>query len=261
MVKCIIERLIINGTIYILGFVEANINRRCLLLSMTKSVWTTTGYGDLKNLSRSIKLHEFAKEHIHCMLGLKHLENNRVTIADALTEHGYLFKKKYNENVQLNRLFMEHLIDIVLFLGRQELAFRGHNESSSSLNKGNFKELFDMNIIRCSLEIQNHYKAIKNIFSGLSNTIHNDLITCVSDHINNMVKTEIKECMFYSVQVDDTTDISQRTQCSIILRYITSKSVLVERFLGFYNVSEDRTAEGLFNTLNSVLLEFDMEKS
>jgi len=58
--------------------------------------------------------------------------------------------------------------NIVLFLGRQELAFRGHNESSSSLNKGNFKELFDMHIIRCSFEIQNHYKAIKNIFSGLS---------------------------------------------------------------------------------------------
>ncbi|XP_022169025.1 zinc finger MYM-type protein 1-like [Myzus persicae] len=76
-----------------------------------------------------------------------------------------------------------------------------------------------------------------------------------------MVKTEIKESMFYSVQVDDTTDISQRTQCSvIILRYITNKSELVERFLGFYNVSENRTAEGLFNTLNSVLLEFGMEK-
>jgi len=66
--------------------------------------------------------------------------------------------------------------------------------------------------------------------------------------------------MFYSVQVDDTTDISQRTQCSIILRYITNKSELVERFLGFFNVSEDRTADGLFNTLNSVLLEFDMGK-
>jgi len=52
----------------------------------------------------------------------------------------------------------------------------------------------------------------------------------------------------------------KRTQCLIILRYITNKSELVERFLGFFNVSEDRTAGGLFNTLNSVLLEFDMGK-
>lgn len=122
-----------------------------------------------KNLSLSIKIHESAKEHIYSMLGFKKLENNSVTIADVLIEHGSLFIKKFNENVRLNRLFMEHLIDIVLFLGKQELAFRGHNESSNSLNKGNFKELFEMHMSRCSLEIHNHYKSIQNVFSGLSN--------------------------------------------------------------------------------------------
>jgi len=61
-----------------------------------------------------------------------------------------------------------------------------------------------MHIIRNSLEIKNHYESIKNIFSGFSNTIQNDLITCVSDYIPNCTKTEIKVCMFYSVQVDDT---------------------------------------------------------
>lgn len=231
----------------------------CLLLSRTVSVWTTKGYSDFKNLSRSIKIHESAKEHIHSMLGLKNLENNSLTIADALTEHGSLFKKKFNENVRLNRLFMEHLIDIVLFLGRQELAFRGHDESSNSLNKGNFKELFEMHIIRCSLEIQNHYSTIKNVFSGLSNTIQNELISCISQHVLNCIKSEIKQCMFFSVQVDDTTDIFQRTQCSIIVRYLTDKSELVERFLGFFNVSENRSAEGLFNLLNYTLLEFDIK--
>jgi len=215
-------------------------------LSQTKSVWTTTGYRDFKNISRSVKLHESAKEHIRCML--KHLENNKVTIVDALNlnEHGSLFKKKYNENVRFNRLFMEHLIDIVLFLGRQELAFRGHDESSSSSNKGNFKELFEMYIIRCSLEIQNHYKSIKNIFSGLSNTIQNDLRTCVSDHILNCIKTEIKECMFYSVQVDDTTDISQRTQCSIILRYKDGASVMAGHVNGLQVKVKEVAPNALF---------------
>lgn len=40
--------------------------------------------------------------------------------------------------------------------------------------------------------------------------------------------------------------ITQKTQRSIILRYVTNKSELVERFFGFHDVSEDRTAEGLF---------------
>ncbi|XP_025198313.1 zinc finger MYM-type protein 1-like, partial [Melanaphis sacchari] len=175
----------------------------CLLLGKMKSVWNTVGYYDLKNLSRSIQIHQTSKEHIHNHLGLKNLEKDCFTILDVVNEHGNLFKKNYNENVRLNRLFMEHLIDLVLFLGKQELAFRSHDESSDSLNKGNFRELFDMHIIRCSQEIQNHYNSIKNIFSD--------------------------------------------------------KSELVERFLGFHNVSEDRTAQGLFNLVNSVLHEFDIE--
>lgn len=75
---------------------EVIISRRCIVgriyfLSQTKSLRTTTGYSDFKNISRSIKLHESAKEHIRCMLGLKHLENNKITIVDALNEHGSLF--------------------------------------------------------------------------------------------------------------------------------------------------------------------------
>jgi len=129
--------------------------------------------------------------------------------------------------MKLNRLFMEHLIDLVLFLGKQELAFRGHDESSDSLNKGNFRELFDMHIIRCSQEIQNHYKSIKNIFSVLSKPIQNDLISSISEYLINQIKNEIRQSKFYSTQIDDTTDISQKTQCSIIIRYVTDKSELL----------------------------------
>lgn len=45
----------------------------------------------------SIEIHESAKEHHvqKSMFGLKNLEKNSITIVDALTEHGYLFKKKF----------------------------------------------------------------------------------------------------------------------------------------------------------------------
>ncbi|KAL4141956.1 hypothetical protein QTP88_004495 [Uroleucon formosanum] len=38
-----------------------------------------------------------------------------------------------------------------------------------------------------------------------------------------------------------------------------NKSELIERFLGFHNASEDPTAQGLFNLVNSVLHKFDTE--
>ncbi|KAL4112692.1 hypothetical protein QTP88_016434 [Uroleucon formosanum] len=267
----------------------------CLLLGKMKSVWNTVGYYDLKNLSRGIQIHQTSKEHIHNHLGLKNLEKNYFSILDVVNEHEHSeskppppifinlvndFKSFCSQIKSLTKgepftcksstngvkllttspnSYREHLIDLVLFLGKQELAFRGHDENSDSLNKGNFRELFDMHIIRCSQEIQNHYNSIKNIFSGMSKSIQNNLISCISEFLMNQIKNEIKQYKFYSIQIDDTTDISQKTQCSIIIRYVTDKSELVERFLGFHNVSEDRTAQGLFNLVNSVLHEFDIE--
>lgn len=46
----------------------------CLILGHTKTVWSTEGYCDFKNLPRSVQRHELSKEHIHNHLNLKNLE-------------------------------------------------------------------------------------------------------------------------------------------------------------------------------------------
>lgn len=40
------------------------------------------------------------------------------------------------EKILSNRLYLKKLIDIVLLLARQGIAFRGHIENTTSLNKG-----------------------------------------------------------------------------------------------------------------------------
>jgi hypothetical protein len=72
------------------------------------------------------------------------------------------------------------LIDVTVTLAKQELAFRGRDESNNSFNTGNFKEIFNLLIKRDS-EIQAHIKKIGGVFTGLSKTIQNDLIECVAD--------------------------------------------------------------------------------
>ena len=44
--------------------------------------------------------------------------------------------------------------------------------------------------------------------------------------------------------IDETTDISEETLCSIIARLVESNSAIKECFLG-YDVNKDRTADGL----------------
>ena len=49
--------------------------------------------------------------------------------------------ERYNEEVRQNREMLKNIVNAVLYLARQEMAFRGHDESSTSLNQGNYREL------------------------------------------------------------------------------------------------------------------------
>lgn len=40
----------------------------------------------------------------------------------------------YKEQVAQNRIYIGTLIDIILFLGKQGIAYRGHREDAGSLN-------------------------------------------------------------------------------------------------------------------------------
>ena len=169
----------------------------CLLFSNKHSVWSKDGFADFLNITRALHKHSDSAEHIKCQLQLKTFQKNRNTIEDALKENSRLSLMNFNENVRLNRIFFQVLIDAVLYLSKQELAFRGYDESSASINRGNFKELLELLIQRSPLEIQTHYAKIKNVFSGGSKTIQNEPIECISEYINDYVGNEIKEAAFF----------------------------------------------------------------
>lgn len=62
------------------------------------------------------------------------------------------------------------------------------------------------------------------------------------------IDQEILNSMFFSWQVDETTDISCQSQLTVIFRYVHEDKV-VERFMDFFDVSSERIADGLFKLL------------
>ena len=51
---------------------------------------------------------------------------------------------RLTEEVRQNRLTLKIVSGAVLYLSKQELSFRGHDESSASLDKGNYRELLEL---------------------------------------------------------------------------------------------------------------------
>ena len=80
----------------------------------------------------------------------------------------------HNNKVRQNREILKRLINVVTFLGKQELAFRGHDESKDSGNKGNYLELLEF-LAEYDSPLRSHLDSA-TVFIGTSNKIQNDLI-------------------------------------------------------------------------------------
>jgi hypothetical protein len=74
-----------------------------------------------------------------------------------------------------------------------------------------------------------------------------------------MIKVEIKSIdLVVSIIMDETTDIVFKSQLSTILRYMTDEGVQ-ERFLGYIDVSSDRSATCLSEYLFYYLQKYTCE--
>jgi hypothetical protein len=177
--------------------------------------YISNGFKNKNKISRGVNSHEGSSEHLKNCMGLKRIQQNTASVADALQEHANVNKILYNDNVRKNRLLVTYLIDVTLLLGKQELAFRGHDETGISVNQGNFREIFQC-LIKCNVELAEHASKFSNIFTSQSKTIQNELIFCVSQYLKEFIYNDISNAnfFFFFVIADDTTDITEHSLCT-----------------------------------------------
>ncbi|KAJ4447663.1 hypothetical protein ANN_09670 [Periplaneta americana] len=160
----------------------------------------------------------------------------------------------HDKKVEQTRELVKRFIHAVCFLSKQELAFRGHDESSTSINRGNYVEL-----LKYTAEYDPLLKAhleTSTVFKGVSNRIQNDLIEAVVKSLLEEIKLEIKLANYVAVLVGEITDVSNTAQFSIVLWYIHNGQTK-ERFIGFQDVSQNRTDPEIAELIRQYLTEFD----
>lgn len=221
------------------------------------SEWSSEGVSTIKNITRKAEKHAISKTH------LKNRERfhllGKVRVEHSVSEGRRLEAQKHNEQVDVNRRVLARMVHAVCYLGKQELDFGGHRENagqSTSLNGGNYAELLDL-LAREEQFFKGHFTSSSSVCKSTSNTFQNDLIQCVTDVIRSKIFKEIKSVNFVSVQVDETTDVSCRSQISLIFRYVVEQNV-VERFVGFFDVPEDKTGSGLADVINAQIIKWEI---
>ena len=94
--------------------------------------------------------------------------------------------ERHNDEVRQNRGMLRTLSEVVLYLSKQELPFRGHDESSGSLNRGNYREplecfsKFDTVFERrLYSKVAESKRGDVGVFTGVSSDTQNDLNECL----------------------------------------------------------------------------------
>ncbi|KAG8171320.1 hypothetical protein JTE90_007310 [Oedothorax gibbosus] len=169
-----------------------------------------------------------------------------------------LADKRKIQVLQRRKISMR-VIDIAIFLGRQGLSFRGHQEEAvsnlknRSVNHGNFLEMVTL-VCKYDDTLNGHVtQAIKkseaqeqralainkkktdqknkknrgrgSLITFLSKTFVNKLISVLTHQIQ--IVKEIKMAVFFRIEVDSTQDIADMDQLALCVRYVFDGEVKV----------------------------------
>uniref|UniRef100_A0A8R7P617 DUF4371 domain-containing protein n=1 Tax=Triticum urartu TaxID=4572 RepID=A0A8R7P617_TRIUA len=136
------------------------------------------------------------------------------------------------------------------YLIAQGEAFRGHDESSTSINKGNFRELLDW--------YKDKKEDVKEAFDKgpgnaqmICSDIQKDLATACAMEVTKVIKNDIGDKNF-SILIDEARDCSIKEQMAVIVRFLDDHGVLQERFLAIKHIT-DCTSAGIKKALVDVL--------
>ena len=87
-------------------------------------------------------MHEESRSHINSKIA-QVMFLQKKSMRDILDAQEKVPEKARQRHVEANRKILKRVIDMVIFLGKQELSFRGHREllaNYPSVNTGNFLE-------------------------------------------------------------------------------------------------------------------------
>ena len=143
---------------------------------------------------------------------------------DQLKEKQHIqsvFVKQSNQDKIDYRVQLNAIVDCIRFLLCWGLAFRDHDESQGSSDKGNFLELLQF--------LGDHNESINQVLQKapknckLTNSdIQKDIVNAIARETSKSIIKDLDNG-FFSILVDESRDISMKEKMSLILRYVNKK--------------------------------------
>ncbi|XP_066322825.1 uncharacterized protein [Miscanthus floridulus] len=148
------------------------------------------------------------------------------------------------------------MLGIARFLLLQALAFRGHDESKTSRNKGNFMEMLEWyrkKDPKAALVTGENAPGNNQMSCPM---VQKDLARACAEETSELIKSEIGD-RWFAVLVDEARDASIKEQMVVVVRFVNDKGSVIERFLGIEYVF-DTTSTSLKKALDTMLRRYGL---
>ena len=170
----------------------------------------------------------------------------------------------HERQIEHNRDVLKRLLDITLFIARQNLPFWGHRETKhsclgkvESTNDGNFLEIVKL-LSKYDAVLAKHLCEAPANQTYLSPKIQNEFFSSIADEILNSIISEVHQARYYGIVMDSTIDIAHKDQLSFSVRYVDSNYQIQERFITFTDIESSKSKD-LFEVLQETLRELNLD--
>ena len=163
---------------------------------------------------------------------------------------GEMLNTEHRKGKKANRTMLCIIIESIHFLARQGLALRGQKDDTNS----NFSQLLLLRGIDCSAFLTWLNKKSNKYTSG---EIQNEFLEIMTLHILREICSDIAKNGFFTIMADECTDVTNKEQFIICIRWVDDSLTAHEDVIGLYNVGTI-DANSLFSTIEDVLLRMNL---
>ena len=175
-----------------------------------------------------------------------------------------LLMSEVKKEKEKNRIYLRKLLQNVIFLARQGLAFRGTWVSSESDQEtggaevnSNFHQLL---LLRANDDPTILEYMRRKVRKYTDHSIQNELLKIMSLGHLRRIAAGIAKSGYFTLESDEVTDASNKEQVIVCLRWVDEKFEVHEDFIGLHSVPDIQT-DTIVGVLKDAILRMNLQLS
>ena len=249
-----------GGTDHIIGWNTHQLRTKCTVLYVMHldtvpgtsgkldTAFTTVGTQGQRWKKATTLLSKHQSSLVHKQSALSYAEFlTSIPINHQLDQASAKSSSRLQKQQETNREILHRIIDVILLLVKTGHPLRGHRENNESHNRGLFLEITQL-LAKYDGLLKAHFEDGPRNARYTSMTIQNYLISAIYHNMISLLKEEFSGIVYFSIMMDEASDLSHKEQVSIVVRYVDSQYVIQERLVDVES-TDSTTAEALFQIL------------